>query len=247
MLGQPHRHYPTVSSTNEIAYEWAQVGAPHGALVTAGQQTAGRGRRGRSWVSPTDKGLYLSLILRPSVAVAQTPQFTILAALATARVVEQQSGLSARTKWPNDILLHGRKIGGILSEAHLDNGQLDFVVVGVGLNVNQESTDLPPRPIFPASSLLLETGRVWALEAMLQAWLQEMGNVWIAYIRGEWDALRGEFENRCEGLGRTVTVVTETVTYQGVATGIDGDGVLLVQTARGVHRVVAGDVSFSTP
>jgi BirA family biotin operon repressor/biotin-[acetyl-CoA-carboxylase] ligase len=244
MLGQSHRHFDSVSSTNEVAHDWAREGAPHGALVTAATQTAGRGRRGRSWSSPADKGLYLSLILRPQAEVAEIPHFTILAALATARAVEKQTGLSAQTKWPNDILLHGRKIGGILSEAYWDNGRLDFVVVGVGLNINFTQEELPPRPIFPASSLLIETARTWSLDEMLQSWLKEMDEVWSTHAAGGWSTLREDFQKRCEGMGRNVTVVTETETYQGVATWIDGDGVLLVETESGVRRVVAGDVSF---
>ncbi|HVF11357.1 MAG TPA: biotin--[acetyl-CoA-carboxylase] ligase [Abditibacteriaceae bacterium] len=245
MFGQPHRHLRTVASTNEVAHEWAHAGAPHGALVTAEQQTAGRGRRGRAWSSPAGEGLYLSLILRPAMTAPQVSRCTILASLATARAVEKQTGLGTHTKWPNDVLLHGRKIGGILSEAHSENGQVAFIVIGLGLNVNQESADLPPRPIFPASSLLLETGRAWPLETMRHAWLKEMHELWSTHAAGGWDSLRQEFQNRCEGLGRMVTVTTESATYQGVATGVDADGVLLVQTASEVRRVLAGDVSFS--
>jgi len=244
MLGQPHRHFDIVASSNEVARVWAQDGAPHGAVVTAGAQTVGRGRRGRSWSSPPGKGLYLSLILRPAPPT-QTSHFTILAALATARAVEQQTGLKTHTKWPNDILLHNRKIGGILSEAHLEQGQLDFLVIGVGLNVNLENAELPPRPLFPASSLLLETNREWPIETLRQVWLSEMDELWRAYGAGAWGAARAEFERRCVGLGQSVRVVMENETYQGVATGLDDDGILLVQTESAMLRVVAGDVIFN--
>ncbi len=245
MLGQPLRYYDSVASTNEVALAWAREGAPHGAVVTAKAQTSGRGRRGRSWTSPAGKGLYLSLVLRPSIEPSQVPQLTMLAALASALAVEKLTGLTASTKWPNDILLHGRKTGGILSEAEFKNGRLDFAIVGIGLNVNFQIDDLPPRPIFPATSLLIETGRAWPVDELRQELLQECDRLYAIYTAGGWETLRADFAGRCAGLGQPVRVVEEAETYSGVASMIDADGILVVQTATGPRRVVAGDVVYS--
>jgi len=244
MLGRPQRHFASVSSTNAVALAWAREGAPHGAVVTADAQSGGRGRRGRSWTSPPGKGLYLSLVLRPLIEPAQVPQLTILAALAAVLTVEAQTGLATQTKWPNDVLLHERKIGGILSEAEFKEGRLDFVIVGIGLNVNFEAHDLPPRPQFPASSLLIETGIECPVGAVRDALLGQLDNLYSIYQGGGWAHLRADFTARCCGLGREVRVVTETESYAGVATDIDEDGILIVDTATGPRRVVAGDVQY---
>lgn len=233
-----------MDSTNSSATLWAQAGAPHGALVQADAQTAGRGRRGRTWSSSPGKGLYLSLILRPQIESGQVPQLTILAALAAAQCIERECGVAVQTKWPNDILLHGHKIGGVLTEADFAGGRVHFVVVGIGLNINLTTADLPPRPIFPASSLLLATGREWPLQRITEVWLEEFSLLYHGYQNGTWLASRDDFQQRCLGLGEPVTVTTETEKYYGLALRLDDDGVLIVQTANGPRRVIAGDVSF---
>jgi BirA family biotin operon repressor/biotin-[acetyl-CoA-carboxylase] ligase len=145
-FGQPLRHLETTGSTNDEAQRWALEGAPHGAVVRADEQTHGRGRQGREWCSPAGLGLYLSLILRPDIALSQVPQLTMLAGLGAARAIESETNLPANVKWPNDVILRGRKIGGVLSEArpHAENPQrVEFAIVGIGLNINFARQDLP--------------------------------------------------------------------------------------------------------
>jgi BirA family biotin operon repressor/biotin-[acetyl-CoA-carboxylase] ligase len=239
MIGQPLRRFEIVASTNDIAREWAQGGAAHGAVVTARGQTDGRGRRARSWQSAPGRGLYLSIILRPADEAPLT-RWTLIVAVAVARAIEaelQAAGVlrAAQLKWPNDILLGGCKIGGILCET-----SSGAIIAGIGLNVNQEAAELPERPLFPASSLKLQTGRAWELEPLLERLFLELN----ALQAQEWDAIRAEFERRCPLWREPVRVTTETETYHGVASGLDEDGVLLVETAAGPRRVVAGDVTF---
>ena len=243
MSETPRRHFTTTASTNEAARLWARDAAPHGAAVSADAQSAGRGRRGRSWLSPPGRGVYLSVIWRPDDETAPG-RFTILAALAMANAVTEMSGKHAHFKWPNDVLMNGRKIGGVLCEAEWKDGRLDFVIVGIGLNVRHEADELPDRPIFPASSLLLETGVLFEIEDTTQACIDALKVLWERYACGEWDSLRNEFEARCEGIGELVQVTTETGKYFGIARGVDGDGNLLVATSDGVRRVVAGDVRY---
>ena len=210
----------------------------------ADAQTGGRGRRGRAWTSPPGKGLYLSLILRPSIEPSQVPHLTILAALAAAQGIESECGVTVKTKWPNDILMNRHKIGGILTEADFASGIVKSVIVGIGLNINQTVDELPLRPIFPASSLLLETGREWPLPRITEVWIAEFSALYHHYERGGWPRLRDEFQRRCLGLGEPVTVTTETGKYYGLAARLDEDGILIVQTSNGPRRVIAGDVSF---
>jgi len=239
MIGQPLRLFDVVSSTNDIAREWAQDGAPHGAAVSALGQTAGRGRRARSWQSSPGLGLYLSLVLRPK-SDAPLTRWTLIVAVAAARAIEseiQNAGTprALQLKWPNDILLGGCKIGGILCES--GNGAL---IAGIGLNINQDATDLPERPLFPASSLKLQTGREWNLEALQNRFFLEMSMI----ESQDWQTIRAEFERRCPLWGEAVKVVGENETYYGVASGVDEDGVLLVATPDGPRRVIAGDVQY---
>ncbi len=245
-IGQPRRHFANIGSTNDEAKQWGRDGASHGATVTAAQQTGGRGRRGRSWESPAGKGVYLSVVLRPKLQTAQLPQLTILVALAGARAVENVAGVTCGVKWPNDILLHDKKIGGILCEAEWKDGELDFAVAGLGLNVNHTAEDLPARPIFPASSLLIETGNSFDVEEVTQNCLTDLEVLYAQWLKGDWPVQRREFEERCAGIGGLVTVTTETEKYFGVVRGIDENGVLQVATSAGPRRVVAGDVSYET-
>lgn len=242
MLGKPHRQLAETDSTNAEALRWGGEGAPHGALVTADSQTAGRGRRGRNWSSPAGKGLYLSLILRPGPKLDTVARLNFAACLAGVRVIHELTGLECHTKWPNDILLRGRKIGGLLSEADVQNGKLNFVVVGLGLNVNHEAEDLPLRVLYPASSLLLETGHQWPIPAVREAWLHDFEVFYNRLLSGEWSALRAEFWRRCAQRGQEVTVQSEGGTLAGTASALDFEGALLIENETGQHRAIAGDI-----
>ena len=245
MLGKPHRHLAETDSTNAEALRWGCEDAPHGALVTADSQTAGRGRRGRSWSSPPGKGLYLSLILRPGPKLDTVARLNFAACLAGARVIHELTGMECHTKWPNDILLRGHKVGGVLSEADVVAGKLNFVVIGLGLNVNHEADDLPSRLLYPASSLLLETKHVWPIPAVTEAWLHDFEVFYNRLMRGEWSALRGEFWRRCAQRGQVVTVESESGSLCGTASALDFDGALLIENESGQHRAIAGDILVS--
>jgi BirA family biotin operon repressor/biotin-[acetyl-CoA-carboxylase] ligase len=243
-----HRHYESIGSTNDVARAWASdasAPAPHGAVVSADEQTNGHGRRGRDWVSPRGKGVYLSMVWRPQIEIAQVGQLTILVALATARAVEELSALRAQTKWPNDVLIGGRKLGGVLCEAQLDGARLSFVIAGVGLNLNFAREDLPERPVYPATSLLLESGREYAVETARDVLIASLQREYARYTDGEWNAQRGEFIARCILLGQPIRVQDEGEEYSGVAVGVDSDGLLVVQNSEGLRTIAAGDVSLS--
>jgi len=241
------RHYETIGSTNDAAKEWARdasTPAPHGAVVSADAQTRGRGRRGRDWVSPRGKGVYLSTVWRPQIAPEQIGQLTIITALGAARALEKLTAQRIETKWPNDLLLKRKKIGGILCEAEIKDGAIDFVIAGVGLNANFAASDFPERAIFPATSLLVETGKSWPIEELRDSCAQMLQAEYSRYTAGQWQNQRTEFIARCAIIGEPVSVRDEAQEYSGVAVGIDENGILMVQTATASRRVVSGDVSF---
>ncbi|MDN5345181.1 MAG: BirA family transcriptional regulator, partial [Clostridia bacterium] len=183
-LGRNLYYYEEVGSTNLVARELADGGAPEGTVVIAESQTDGRGRRGRSWLSPPRRGIWFSVVLRPRMAPAQAAQLTLLAAVAIAAAIRQQTGLPPGIKWPNDLLVGGRKVCGILTEIKAEMDAIEYIVIGAGLNVNLEAPDFSPevRPL--ATSLYLELGRpvtrlpllqgiLWQLEQWYERWQEE--------------------------------------------------------------------------
>ena len=257
MFGQPLRHLENTDSTNDVALQWAQDGAPHGAVVRADSQSAGRGRQGRNWVSPRGCGLYFSLITRDDIALQNVPQLTMIAALAAARALEKIAPASTRAavKWPNDIVLNEKKIGGVLCEtrsrenaapadaAH-GEARAAFVVIGIGLNVNFARADLPPHTKIPASSLQIESGKVFDLNEVLAAVLHEIENAHREYSRGNWSELRREWMQRDFLQGRRVKVEGARETFRGVAVGVDENGLLRVSSEGKTRVVLAGDVTL---
>ncbi len=224
-FGQPRQHFAEIDSTNRVALDWAD--APTGALVIADAQTAGRGRLGRSWCSPPGKGLYFSLIIRPDEP--NPARFALLAGLGVAAAVEKVVDLPIACKWPNDILCNSKKIGGILCETR--DGRL---IVGVGLNVTHAREDLPERPIFPASSLLLETDKSFPISTLLDAVLSALETT---FAQTDW---RASYEKRMWGIGE----VAKSNGVLGVVDGIESDGQLRLKTADGPKLVVAGELEW---
>lgn len=245
MFGEPLVQLDVTGSTNQVALDWTD--APHGAAVVADRQTAGRGRFGRTWNSPGGKGLYLSVILRTE-NVPQLPRLSLLAALSAARGLEHAGAPKIQCKWPNDLLIqqpNGQrvKVGGILCESRTDeHGRR--TVIGIGINLNHTAEDLPERPQFPASSLLLLTGREWPVEAILPPILAELEAATAALERGEWPDLLAAFNQRCAGIGEVVQVQNGDDRVLGVIQEVDAEGRLVLRTADGPKAVVAGDVSY---
>ncbi len=240
MLGEPLLRLEETDSTNRVALEWQD--APHGAAVVARSQTQGRGRLGRNWESAAGKGLYFSLILR--VEVPDAPLYSLSSALGVTSALEKLTKLKCRVKWPNDVLCvssdgEARKIGGILCEAR--GPQL---VVGIGVNVNQNLEELPPRPVFPASSLALESGKTWEIDAVLSAIIRELNVVLPRLENHGWNDLRAEFENQCLGIGEVLRVKTGSETLIGTLESVDEKGALVLRTASGVRKVLAGEISY---
>lgn len=223
-----------VASTMDVARAAARDGAPDGWAIVADVQTAGRGRFGRRWLTPPGVSIAVSIVLRPDER--QRPWLSPLAALAAARAIEAATGLPTALKWPNDILVNGRKVGGVLVEAD-DN----TAIFGIGINVNLD----PAAHVETAgaSSLSAEAGAPMSRLAVLRALLQEMDGLWLRLRRG--DAIGAEWAARLQTLGETVEVDTGSGVIGGVAEAVDEVGALLVRDAMGQrHRFLAGEVTM---
>ncbi len=229
----------SVSSTNDAALRMAADDVPEGTVVVAREQTSGRGRLGRAWASPPGDGLYLSIILRPSIAFDCVWQIAFVAAVAAAKAVRRVSGLIPGIKWPNDLLLNGRKVGGILVEARPDAEAL-VVVVGIGLNVG--NTAFPPEIAETATSITLESGRPVSVEQAEDVLVASFEKVYSAYLREGFGLLLAEWREFDCTAGRQVSVVSGGADVKGTAEGVDDSGSLLVRTVDGVVSVSAGEV-----
>lgn len=241
-LRGPVHHFDLLASTNDLAKELGAQGAPEGALVVAEAQSAGRGRLGRSWDSPPGVGLYVSLLLRPPLPPEEMPQITLTAAVAGVRALRRAAGLTTEIKWPNDLLLHGKKAGGILTEMETESDRIRYLVLGWGLNVN--NPDFPPELASTATSLHLATGRTFSRVAILRAWLEDLEALYDRFLAGDFPRILQEWKQHAVTLGREVEVLQGTRRLRGQAVDVDADGSLLLkQPSGGIIRVTSGEIA----
>ena len=246
-LGRAIHFHETVGSTNELAFRMAHDGAEHGEVVVAEQQTAGKGRRGRAWISPPGLNLYFSAILRPELPPQRAPELTLVAAVALTEVL-REAGVDASIKWPNDVQIDGLKVAGILTELSAEPERVHFVVLGVGVNLNARSEHFPEELRSTATSLALVRGQrvpralfAAALWNRLEEWLD-------LHLETGFGAVRQRWKELSSTLGQDVLVRTDRQEFQGLAEDIDTSGALLVRTEDGsVERVLAGDVERLRP
>ena len=223
--------------------ELGYAGEPEGTVVMAEAQTAGRGRSGRSWHSERGAGLYFTVLLRPRLAPAQAPLLTMLAGVSAHTAIAAQTGLVPELKWPNDLMLSGKKLGGILTEMHAEPSEVRFVIVGIGINVNQEK--FPAELTAIATSIRRETGRMnYRLELLVRL-LTQFESDYNRFLREGPSFVVERFESVSSfARGRRVRVDTGTESYTGTTAGLSPEGLLLVTRENGqVTTVIAGDVS----
>jgi BirA family biotin operon repressor/biotin-[acetyl-CoA-carboxylase] ligase len=244
-VGKAIRHFHTLDSTNSKAYQLALNGAEEGEVVISESQEKGRGRLGREWFSPPFLNLYLSVILRPKISPHQASLITLMAAVATADAIQKFSGLFALIKWPNDILLRGRKVAGLLNEIHSEMDRIHFVILGIGINLNTEEKMFSEEIRAGATSLKVEMGQTISRKVFLQSLLQELEK-WYTILMKEGSAvILKAWRDRAHIKGRRVKVSSFGETWVGRAIDVDSDGALILETAGGKRkRVVAGDVQY---
>lgn len=242
LIGQRIVYYSSLGSTNEVLKELAAQGAPEGTLVIADEQAAGKGRLGRQWLAPSGASLLMSLLFRPYFAPNQAQRLTMICSLAIADAVEGLTGLPAGLKWPNDIFIRGRKAGGILTESGTTGGRLDYVVVGMGLNVNLAISALPELRGM-ATSFSQELGREVSRLELLWIILAGIETRYESLRRGE--SPHEEWAARLINLGRQVQVTTPQGALVGWAEGVDADGALILRLPGGQRkRMLVGDVTL---
>jgi len=238
-IGQRVIYYPSLTSTMEVAKREAQQGAAEGTTIVADEQTAGRGRMKRAWLSP-EGSIALSVILYPSVA--HLPSLVMLASLAVVHSIEAVTGLEAQIKWPNDVLIKGKKVCGILIESEVRRNMVNYAIVGLGLNVNLRLTDFPD--ILPiATSLSDELERKVSRLELIRQLLVEMERLYPALPTGE--SIYVEWRDRLVTLGQKVNVTWGETSYEGIAELVARDGSLMLRRSDGsLTRILAGDVTL---
>jgi BirA family biotin operon repressor/biotin-[acetyl-CoA-carboxylase] ligase len=245
VVGRDIRVFQETTSTNDVVERLARDGVAEGVVVLAESQTQGRGRLGRPWFSPKEKGLWFSVLLRPPLAPSAVTRLTIAAATALARAIARATGYQPEVKWPNDLLLRGLKVAGILTELHAELDTVKHVVLGVGLNVNQAMSDFPPELRKTATSLRLVLGRPVSRPEVAIAVLRELDHDYARATSDAFEAVIDEWEERCTTIGRGVTIQVGQRRVQGVAESLDADGALLVRTQHGhLERMISGDVTL---
>lgn len=243
VLGREIHYFPAISSTNNEAKRLAAADCPEGAIVVADEQRQGRGRLARGWFSPPHGGLWLSVVLRPRFTPQEAPKCTLLAAVAVARALRAETGLDVGIKWPNDIMYQGRKMVGILTEMSAEMDAINFIVLGLGINVNIPRHVFPPELAAIATSPQAELGRTFSRVALLQRVLRELEAGYFLVRQQGFDPVLALWRQLSCTLGRQVDCYAPERTFSGVAVDIDRDGALLVQGDGFTERVVAGDVS----
>lgn len=236
-------HRTTIDSTNKLAAELARGGAAEGTTVVAEQQTAGRGRLGRTWVSPASVNLYASVVLKPRIPPLEVPRLTLVAGLAVAEAIRDCGSFDPRIKWPNDVLLDGRKVAGILTELEAEADRVRFVIVGIGVNLNAGKADFPPELRTKATSLALASGEPVDRAAFTGRLLTRLDAAYAVFLDGGFAALRHRYE-ALHGLVGLAVTIDGTPPLAGTVRGVDDEGALLVESAGGIVRVVSGEVTL---
>jgi BirA family biotin operon repressor/biotin-[acetyl-CoA-carboxylase] ligase len=248
LIGRPLEVVAEIGSTNDHVMAAGRAGAAEGLAVLADRQTAGRGRRGHSWASPAGIGLYTSILLRPSHSPAGVSLLTLVAGLGVAEAIEESAGVATRLKWPNDILVEGRKVAGILAEMASVDEKVSHVVIGIGINVNHGPQDLPGELFQAATSLYLATGRSIPRGELAAAVYNHLDRWYQVFREGRIETILAAGRERSATLGRPVDVLADEGRWHGLAVDLEADGALLVREEGGeLRRVLANDVSIRTP
>jgi BirA family biotin operon repressor/biotin-[acetyl-CoA-carboxylase] ligase len=241
-IGKKILHYFTADSTNTLALGLASGGAAHGTVVVAEEQSAGRGRFGRTWYSEKCSGVYLSIILRPPLAPSAAPILTLMAGLAVHQSVADVTGLTPDIRWPNDVLLGGKKVGGILTEMSAELDRVHAVVLGIGLNANHKHMPAEIRPV--ATSLRMESGRMYSRVHLFATLVRQTQHFYRVLLEQGSAAIAGEWEKRSSfARGKRVRVRTGTGESVALTQGLESNGALRLRFEDGrTASVVSGEV-----
>jgi BirA family biotin operon repressor/biotin-[acetyl-CoA-carboxylase] ligase len=243
-IGRDIRVFQETTSTNDVIEKLARDDVSEGVVVFAESQTKGRGRLGRKWMSPAKKGLWFSVLLRPVLRPQAATQLTIASATALVRAIHTRTGLAPEIKWPNDVLISGRKVAGILTEMHAELDTVKYAILGIGVDVNLGASEFPPDLRRSATSLKIETGEPVDRGELAAEVLRELDRDYGRLCYGEFESLADEWEECCTTIGRDVVIRVGDRRLHGRAESLDPDGALLLRTQHGhLESVIGGDVT----
>jgi BirA family biotin operon repressor/biotin-[acetyl-CoA-carboxylase] ligase len=245
VVGRDIRVFQDTTSTNDVIEKLARDGVKEGAVVFAESQTRGRGRLGRKWMSPAKRGLWFSVLLRPDLRPQETTRLTVASATALRRAIESQTGLRPEIKWPNDILIHGKKVAGILTELSGELDHVNYIILGIGVDVNLSQGDFPAELRKSATSLKIELGKPVSRPELAVAILRELDHDYARIASGQFAALANEWEEHGTTIGHEVVIRTGVRQIRGRAESLGEDGELLLRTEHGhLERIIGGDVTL---
>jgi BirA family biotin operon repressor/biotin-[acetyl-CoA-carboxylase] ligase len=238
-------HYVSTDSTNSRAKELVVAGAAEGVLVIAEEQTQGRGRFDRHWFSPKGENIYASLILRPSLPPETASGMVILTAVAAAEALIATTGLTATVKWPNDILIGGKKIGGLLLEMDVEMDAIDYMVIGLGINVNSAAERFPKEIREKTTSVLMETGKPFSRIILLCRFLEVLEHWYNVFRESGFEPIITRWKALTNMMGKQVSIQTINGSYKGVIADMDHNGFLIIQDDQGSEqRLFSGDITL---
>jgi len=243
VFGKTIISYKKVDSTNDVAYELAEKSLPEGSVVIAEEQAKGKGRHGRLWASPSKGGIYMSCILRPQMTPNEIPKITLLAAVAVAKAIRVFTGLNPVIKWPNDILINNKKVCGILTEMKAEQDTIDFVVIGIGINVNTNVRELPKGACSLKDELHHAKREELSRVELTKKVLEMLEEEYLRLNKEGFKPIIDEWKQMSSMLGSRVKVVMQNRTFEGVAHDIDPDGAFVVRSESGLlERISSGDI-----
>ncbi len=245
VIGRDIRVFQSTTSTNDVVEKLARDGVKEGVVVFAESQTRGRGRLGRKWLSPSRKGLWFSILLRPALRPLEATRLTVASATALRRAIHAQTGLEAEIKWPNDLLIQGRKTAGILTELSAELDQIKYLILGIGVDVNLSPADFPAELRQQATSLKAGLGKAISRPQLAVAILKELDKDYGRVMAGHFTEVADEWERHCTTLGRHVAIRLGDRRICGRAEALGEEGALLLRTDHGrLERIVGGDVAI---
>jgi BirA family biotin operon repressor/biotin-[acetyl-CoA-carboxylase] ligase len=244
-IGHQLHYYEEIGSTNDEAFLLGLSGAPEGTALIAEKQTAGRGRLQRVWHSPAGKNIYTSIILRPKMESARAPQISILAGVAVAEVLDSYCPDRIKIKWPNDVLINGKKVCGILSQAKTAVTEVDFIILGIGINVNINYNEFPKGICNLATSLAIETGREISRQELIISLYENLGKWYKHLMQDGFGRIKENWLSMSPMIGELVQVMFQEEAVSGTAIGLDEDGSLILLVAGDKeYKVSAGDATI---
>jgi BirA family biotin operon repressor/biotin-[acetyl-CoA-carboxylase] ligase len=245
-LGHHMEYLEQVDSTNLYAKKLAEASFENGTVVFAEEQTKGKGRLGRQWISPKGKGIFMTLMLKPRMAPSEAAKITLLTACAVTRAIEEAAGIQAQIKWPNDIVVGGRKLCGILTEMGAEMDEINYLIVGIGINVNLEQQELPEELWPIATSLRIEKGEKQDRKRLAASVLNRFEGYYKSFTEtGSIASFIEEYKEKCAVMGKEVRMISSSHELQGTVTGISQEGQLMLRLADGSTReIISGEISL---